>query len=116
MDALIKGNCKAGQKALGLQPLNISKPLINRLLLKNSNKAAEEPLQPLRKDIVLKWIQDSSFGVWKTPQKSEDVREQSRQIIRLEQTDIATTRVLFRKIAKGLDDKDFIIAKQERKI
>jgi len=24
--------------------------------------------------------------------------------------------VLFRKIAKGLDDKDFIIAKQERKI
>jgi hypothetical protein len=29
---------------------------------------------------------------------------------------MATTRVLFRKIAKGLDDKDFIITKQERKI
>jgi hypothetical protein len=44
MDALIEGNCKAGWKALGLWPLNISKPLINRLLLENSNKAAEEPL------------------------------------------------------------------------
>ena len=51
---------------------------MNRLLLENSNKAAEEPLQPLRKDVVPKWIQDLLFGVWKTPQKSKDVREQSR--------------------------------------
>jgi len=116
IDALTEENCKAGWKASGLWPLNISKPLINRLLLKNSNKVAKEPLQPSGKDIVPEWIQDSSFGVWKTPQKSEDVREQSRQITRLESTDAATTRVLFRKIAKGLDDKDFIIAEQERKI
>jgi 4-hydroxybenzoate polyprenyltransferase len=116
IDALTEENYKAGWKASGLWPLNISKPLINRLLLENSNKAAEEPLQPSRKDVVPEWIQDSSFRVWKTPQKSKDVQEQSRQITRLKQTDTTTTRVLFKKIAKGLDNKDFIIAKQEHKI
>jgi hypothetical protein len=54
MNTLTEGNYKAGWKALGLWPLNISKPFINQLLLKNNNKAAKEPLQPLRKDIVPK--------------------------------------------------------------
>ena len=30
--------------------------------------------------------------------------------------DPATTRVLFRKISKGLDDKDFVITQYERRI
>ena len=51
-----------------------------------------------------------------TPQKSEDVRKQARQIIELEDTDIPTRRVLFQKVAKGLDNKDFVIAQHELRI
>lgn len=52
--------------------------------------------------------------VFKTPRKSNDVREHARPIIGPELADAATARVLFRKISKGLDDKDFVIAQHER--
>jgi hypothetical protein len=38
------------------------------------------------------------------------VRKQAYQIIELEDTNILTRRVLFEKVAKGLDEKDFVIA------
>ena len=44
------------------------------------------------------------------PKKSEDIREQVRQIIGLQTAGTTTTRVLFKKVAKGLDKKDFVIA------
>jgi len=94
----------------------MSKPLMNRLLLENSNKAAEQTSGTLAKDLVPEWNQDHSLVAFKTPQKSEDVREQARQITRSKITDPATARVLFRKISKGLDNKDFVIAQHERRI
>jgi hypothetical protein len=53
------------------------------------------------------------FITFKTLQKGEDIWEQARQIARLKTTDTVTARVLFRKVAKGLNDKDFIIAQYE---
>ena len=47
--------------------------------------------------------------MWKTPQKGEDIRDQARQITGLRTVDLPTARVLFRKVAKGIDEKDFII-------
>jgi hypothetical protein len=89
---------------------------MNRLLLENSNKPDDTTSETLREVPVPEWNQDSSFGEWWTPQKSEDAREQARQITGLETTDSATARVLFRKVAKGLDEKDFVIAQQELRI
>jgi hypothetical protein len=88
----------------------MSKPLINRLLLENSNKPDDTTPETLREVPVPKWNQDSLFGEWWTPQKSKDAREQAWQITGLRTTDFATARVLFRKVAKGLDKKDFVIA------
>ena len=116
IDALTVINCKAGWGASGLWPVRMAKPLMNRLLLENSNKAVDQNLGSSGKDLVPEWNQDSSFIAFKTPQKSEDIREQARQITGLETADPATTRVLFRKVAKGLDSKDFVIAQHELRI
>jgi len=115
-DALTNSNCKAGFGASGLWPVRMAKPLMNRLLLENSNKAAEPTLRTSEKEPVPEWNQDSSFIAFKTPQKSEDIRQQARQITGLQTADIATTRVLFRKVVKGIDEKDFVIAQHELRI
>jgi hypothetical protein len=109
IDALTATNCKQGWSASGLWPVQMSKPLMNRLLLENSNKLEEQTLATSRSLVVPEWNQDSSAIEWVTPQKSVDVREQARQITGLEIADPATARVLFRKVAKGLDEKDFVI-------
>jgi hypothetical protein len=51
-DTLIAKNYIAGFIALGLWPVRIAKPLINRLLLENSNKAIEPALTLSRKRLV----------------------------------------------------------------
>ena len=88
----------------------LSKPLINRLLLENSNQSIEQASETSRKELVPDWNLDGSAIDWVTPQKSEDVRKQAHQIMELEDIDIPTRRVLFQKVAKGLDEKDFVIA------
>ena len=40
-DALTATNCKQGWSASGLWPVRMSKPLMSRLLLENSNKLEE---------------------------------------------------------------------------
>jgi hypothetical protein len=94
----------------------MSKPLINRLLLENSNKPNKQTPVASGKDLVPEWNQTRSFIPWEIPLKSQDVRQWARQITGLETTDSATTRVLFRKMAKSLDDKDFLIAQHELRI
>ena len=89
---------------------------MSRLLLENSNKAAEQTPGTSKKDLIPEQNQDSLFITFKTPQKSKDIRKQARQIMRLETTDPATTRLLFRKVAKGLDNKDFVITQYELRI
>ena len=44
------------------------------------------------------------------------MREQARQIIELESIDLSTRQVLFEKVTKGLDDKDFVIAEHKLRI
>ena len=89
---------------------------MSRLLLENSNKAAEQTLGTSEKDLIPKQNQDTLFIAFKIPQKSEDIRKQARQITRLKTADPTTTRLLFRKVAKGLDDKDFVITQYELRI
>lgn len=44
------------------------------------------------------------------------MRKQAYQIMELEDTDIPMRRVLFEKIAKGLDKKDFVITQYKLQI
>ena len=109
-------NIKAGWKASGLWPINMAKPLMNRLLLENSNKPDEQASNASKKKPVPEWNLEESIIAWETPKKSEDVRKQVHQITELKDINKATCRVLFRKVAKGLDAKDFVIAQHEHRI
>jgi 4-hydroxybenzoate polyprenyltransferase len=116
IDSLTATNIKAGWQASGLWPVRVAKPLMSRLLLENSNKPVEPTLKTSEKVPVLEWNQDGSFIAWETPKKGEDVRGQASMIAELGDTDPSTCRVLFRKIAKGIDEKDFVIAQHELRI
>ena len=89
---------------------------MNRLLLENSNKSTEETSEASNKELVPNWNLDGSIIAWETPQKSKDIRQQAREITRLKDIDSSTCKILFRKVAKSLDDKDFVIAKHELRI
>jgi hypothetical protein len=67
-------------------------------------------------ELVPDWNTNRSFINWETPYKGEDIREQASQITRLGDVDSVTYRVLFRKVVKGLDEKDFVIAQYELRI
>ena len=109
-DALTPMNYRQGWSASGLWPVRMSKPLMNRLLLENSNKPADLSLETLGKVLVPEQNQNRLVIKLWTPKKSEDIREQARQIIKLETVNSVTARVLFRKVVKDIDQKDFVIA------
>src|SRR5690348_1363821 len=94
----------------------MTKPLISRLLLENSNKSTKQASKTLEKESVPDWSVEGSFIQWETPLKSKDIKEQARQITSLKDTDFTTYRVLFKKITKGLNQKDFVITQHELRI
>ena len=94
----------------------MAKPLINRLLLENSNKPDAQTLGTSGNVQTPEWHDSNSAAKFQTPQKGDDIRQHARQITGLQTLDDSTTRVLFRKISKGIDQKDFVITQQEMKI
>ena len=91
----------------------MSKPLISRLLLENSNKSVDLTLGTSQNAVVPEWNRDGSLIEWKTPEKSLNVREQARQITGFSSLDTVTTRTLLRSVAKSINQKDFVITQQE---
>ena len=63
----------------------------------------------LEEELVLNWNVNSSFIYQETPNRGKELREQARQITRLRDANSITYKVLFRKVTKGLDKKDFRI-------
>ena len=51
-DALTPTNCRQGWLVLGLWPVRMSKPLMSRLLLENSNKPADLSLETSEEVLV----------------------------------------------------------------
>jgi len=51
-----------------------------------------------------------------TPKKLEDVREQVHMISQLGKASIPTARLLFRKVSKAVDQRDFVITQHKRRI
>jgi len=50
-EALTESNIKAGWKGTGLWPVNIAKPLMSKLLLKNSNQTTTPKLTSRKSDV-----------------------------------------------------------------
>jgi hypothetical protein len=85
-------------------------------LLENSNKLDNQAPETSRNIQAPEWHESQSMVEFQTPQKSDDIRRQVSQITGLQTIDSSTTRVLFRKISKSIEQKDFVIAQQEIKI
>jgi hypothetical protein len=106
-------NIKAGWKATGLWPLNIAKPLMSRLLLENSNQAL--PTTPTEA-LPTNWNADMLLFQWSTPKAGKELRSQVNIITQFGQDDLPTRRLLFRKVIKGFDKKDFALGQAEIRI
>ena len=116
LNALTARNIKAGWQASGLWPVNSAKPLMNRLLLENSNNKEQESRKRKADEPVPEWNADQSLFEGKTPSKAKDIRQQVYSISQLGKADPPTARVLFRKISKVVDQRDFVIAQHELRI
>ena len=86
---------------------------MSRLLLENSNNIVEPALKEVPS---LEQNQNRSFIEQETLTKGRDIQEQASKIIGLRDTNVLTRKMLFKKIAKGIDKKDFVIAKHKRRI
>lgn len=115
-DSLTAKNIKAGWRASGLWPTNSAKPLLSRLLLENSNKLEDQSSKRKADDVPLDWNEDQSFWRVKTPTKLDNLRDEVHQISQLGKASAPTARVLFRKISKAWDKRDFVIAQHEQRI
>ncbi|KAM4067715.1 DDE superfamily endonuclease [Hirsutella rhossiliensis] len=58
---------------------------------------------------------DTSQIAWSTPRRSQDLKVQVVQFNQLDD-DVPTKRLLFRKITKGFDEKDGLLAKAQLQI
>ena len=113
------GNIKAGWKATGLWPWNIAKPLLSPLLLENSNawaKGQKTTLGIRLKTPVIDWAATNSVVTWQTPKKSTELRAHLNTISSLDNPDDITRRHLFRKITKGWDERDSLLAEAHLRI
>ena len=117
--ALTASNIKGGWKATGLWPVSVAKPLLSPLLLENSNKGkkdAKKAPDAFRSPFSTPgWQSDASQIAWSTPRRPQDLKVQVLQFNQLDD-DVPTKRLLFRKITKGFDEKDGLLAKAQLQI
>ena len=116
LDALTARNIRSGWQATGLWPINMAKPLMSRLLLENSNNLEKESKKRKAEEPLPEWNIDQSVFKVSTPKKLEDIREQVYSISQLGKASVPTARVLFRKISKAVDQRNFVIAQHEHRI
>jgi len=83
---------------------------MSRLLLENSNNLEEESRKRKVEEPLPEWNADQSAFKVPTPKKLKDIQEQVHLISRLGKAAMPTARVLFRKVSKAVDQRDFVIA------
>lgn len=120
LDGLSSQNIKSGWKASGCWPVSMAKPLMSPLLLENSQRSARN--EDFNTPTIISTFK-STQGVgkeiasngWSTPKKSRDLQDQLQLFNRLK-TPHPTQRLLFRKLTKGFEDKDYHLAHALQKI
>ncbi|KAM4054424.1 Tc5 transposase DNA-binding domain-containing protein [Hirsutella rhossiliensis] len=92
---------------------------LSPLLLENSNrrkKNAKNVANAFNSHLPTSdWQSDTSQIAWSTPRRSQDLKVQVVQFNQLDD-DVPTKRLLFRKITKGFDEKDGLLAKAQLQI
>jgi DDE superfamily endonuclease len=118
-EALSAKNIKNGWKATSLWPKSMAKPLMSPLLLENSNIAKGTPNQASQSLIEGSRVSGTSGAspiIWSTPKKSTELKTQAAEFQRLQDQDHLTQRLLFRKIIKGFEEKESVLADHELRI
>lgn len=117
VEALSERNIRSGWKAGGLWPVNMSKPLMSRHLLSNNdgfgqNNGPDIIQQPLTAKGAT--LEDYGHVVHNisTPKKARELRAHLRPTGEATPTE----RLLFRKLEKAFDQRDYTIAIQTREI
>ena len=113
-------NIRAGWKATGLWPVNISKPLISPLLMANNNaqdiisgpNTPYTPLEPMTTQGATLEDYGHTQGVISTPRKARELQ----RLLKAAGKDRITQRRLFQKVSKVYDEKDFDLAVAKRRI
>jgi 4-hydroxybenzoate polyprenyltransferase len=113
-EALSAKIIKAGWKATGLWPKSMAKPLLSPLLLENSNlkKDTLQATQSFNGPSVI----DSLQEVLSTPRKSTEIKAQVARFQMLEDSHPSTQRLLFRKIIKGFEEQESVLADNGHRI
>ena len=97
----------------------LQKPLISPLLLENSNMAKETSKQASQSLIEVSevdWDSGASQIVWPIPKKSTTLKAQAAEFHKLQDKGHLTQRLLFRKIVKGFEEQESILASDELRI
>jgi 4-hydroxybenzoate polyprenyltransferase len=113
-EAVTAQNIKSGWKASGLWPVSITKPLISRLLLENSNNSIDNGHQQHPPQTpTARLTNRPTLGVGPaeltTPRKKTDRRTYLNNLGTQFQHP-STRRLLFRKLEKVFDEKDYQLA------
>jgi hypothetical protein len=115
-EALSISNIKSGWKASGLWPVSSAKPLMSRLLLENSNQIKSTVSEAQNTPVsTSNWLEESTQVLWSTPRKSKELRDQIQVFNQLDM-DQSTNKLLFRKITKAFDEKDYLLATAKRQV
>jgi hypothetical protein len=115
-ESIISSNIKAGWRTTGLWPVSVAKPLISPLLLENSNKPTALPFQDSQDVPILPpEVSNSSIELY-TPKVRKDIHLQLRTLASGSHDRLPKQRLLFRKIVKGIDEKDYELGKANMKI
>ena len=86
------------------------------LLLENSNRSTTTPLQSSQ-NIPRHHLEVSSTSIqFSTPKAKKDMYLQIRTLATVSHDQLPTQRLLFRKIVKGIDEKDYKLGKANMRI
>ena len=116
--AITAHNIKSGWRAGGLWPVNIAKPLMSRLLLENSNQRLNldkqrHPLQTPISQQPPQLVVEAKEVEFTTPRKKTVLRDHLNNLA-IRRQDLSTRRLLFRKVEKAFDEKDFELARLQQ--
>ena len=115
-ESITPSNIKAGWRTSGLWPVSVAKPLMSLLLLENSNRSINTPIQGPQNVLTLPLEASNTSIQLNTPKAKRDIYQQMRTLASGSHDQLPTQRLLFRKIVKGIDEKDYELGKANIRI
>lgn len=115
-ESFTPSNIKAGWRTTGLWPASMAKPLMSPLLLENSNKSTALPSQTSEIMPILPPEVPDTLTKVSTPKGRKDIHLQLRTLASGSHDQLPEQRLLFRKIVKGYDEKDYELGKAKMRI